>query len=79
MPDNKDFLICPGCNEFMKKVYIPEAGISVDICVDGCGGIWFDNKEELKFDEQHENIDKINEELAEKSFVKVESSEVGTV
>ena len=74
MADNKDFLICPACGEFMKKVYIDDAGISVDICVDGCGGIWFDNREELKFDERHESIDEIKKQLEGKTFKKVDQT-----
>lgn len=72
MADNKDLLICPACGEFMKKVYIPVAGVNVDVCVDGCGGIWFDNREDLKFDEKHENIDEILNELKGKKFVEVD-------
>ncbi|MFW5782823.1 MAG: zf-TFIIB domain-containing protein, partial [Candidatus Muiribacteriaceae bacterium] len=32
-------------------------GIEIDICDQGCGGIWFDNYELKKFDEPHEMID----------------------
>ncbi len=63
MTDSKDTLICPACGEFMKKVFIPRTGFSVDVCTDGCGGIWFDNREELQFDEQHESIDEIKKAL----------------
>ena len=41
----------------MKKVYMPDAGINLDVCVNGCGGIYFDNREFNKFDEQHEDIE----------------------
>jgi len=30
------------------------AGVTVDVCKGGCGGIWFDNFELKKFDEPHE-------------------------
>lgn len=63
MTDSKDTLICPACGEFMKKVFIPRTGFSVDVCTDGCGGIWFDNREELQFDEPHESIDEIKKAL----------------
>lgn len=31
------------------------AGVDVDVCARGCGGIWFDNFELQKFDEIHES------------------------
>lgn len=74
MTDTKETLICPACGEFMKKVFIPEHNIWVDICTDGCGGIWFDNREDLKFDEQNENIDLILEELKGKEFKPVDTT-----
>jgi len=63
MKDTKDILICPACGEFMEKVFIPETGFCVDICTEGCGGIWFDNREDINFDEKSESIDKIKEAL----------------
>jgi len=29
----------------MKKVYVSEANVNVDICTEGCGGKFLDNKE----------------------------------
>lgn len=44
---------CPACSHNMttKKV----AGVEVDVCQNGCGGIWFDRFELKKFDEKHES------------------------
>jgi len=33
--------------------------IELDFCKGGCGGIWFDRHEFLKFDKPHENVSKI--------------------
>ncbi len=60
----------------MKKIFIPDAGVNVDICVDGCGGIYFDNREFTKFDENSENIDEILNELEGKTFTPVDGSAV---
>ena len=30
--------------------------ITVDVCEEGCGGIWFDKRELVKFDEPHEHL-----------------------
>ena len=67
MSDNSKRLKCPACDSLMTKVYIKEHNLHVDICVDGCGGIFFDNGEYKLFDEQCENIDKILEALEGKN------------
>ena len=46
---------CPACASDLKKVI--QSGIELDICIDNCGGIWFDKDEISKFDEMHEKID----------------------
>jgi len=44
---------CPACSSTLQEV---EAGeIKVDVCRNGCGGVWFDNFEFKKVDEQHES------------------------
>ena len=59
MADSHQTLRCPACGKEMQKVFVPSEGVNVDICVDGCGGIFFDNREFKMFDEQSENIDAI--------------------
>jgi Zn-finger nucleic acid-binding protein len=55
----------------MTKVFVPHLGINVDVCTEGCGGIFFDNREFKDFDEQNESIDEIIKALAGKDFIKV--------
>ena len=43
---------CPACSNSLEQITIDS--ITVDVCKDGCGGIWFDNFEIKKFDEPHE-------------------------
>ena len=43
---------CPACNTGLDKLTV--AGVELDICKAGCGGIWFDQFEFKKFDEAHE-------------------------
>ena len=43
---------CPACETPMKEV--PAGEVQVDICCDGCGGIWFDAKELQRFDDGEE-------------------------
>ena len=68
MADTYHTIECPACGKTMKKIFIPDAGINIDICADGCGGIFFDNREFEKFDEQNENVEQILKELEGKKF-----------
>ena len=43
---------CPACGHEMTGK--TAAGVTVDVCEGGCGGIWFDWLELQKVDEQHE-------------------------
>ena len=74
MADSIEIMQCPACGKDMKKVYISHASCNIDICVNGCGGIFFDNRELKKIDENSENIDEIINELSGKTFSKVDES-----
>lgn len=43
---------CPACDRELQQVTVSD--ITVDVCKNGCGGIWFDNFELEKVDEPHE-------------------------
>lgn len=75
MKDTKEQLTCPACQHQMTKIMTKE-GVLIDICLDGCGGIWFDNRELAKFDEEHENAQEILEVIKGKTFKKVDTSMV---
>ncbi len=74
MADNHEIINCPACGCKMEKVQVPDAGIQVDVCLNGCGGIYFDNRELEKVDEKHENIDAILDVIASKSFKYVDTT-----
>lgn len=74
MADTKKILTCPACGKPMEKVYIPSSGTNLDICTDGCGGIYFDNREFKDFDEKNEDITKILEKLENKTFQNVDET-----
>lgn len=71
MADNFNTIKCPACQKEMKKIFIPREGINIDVCVDGCGGIYFDNREFKYFDEQAENIDELSKAIEGKTFIPV--------
>jgi len=56
MPEEK-IIDCPACNRKLSKLKVQD--IVVDICEDGCGGVWFDAGELKKVDEKHENAGEI--------------------
>jgi len=74
MSDTLKTIKCPACQKEMVKVFIPSEGINIDICLNGCGGIYFDNREFDRFDEQHENIDDIIKAIEGKTFKLVDET-----
>lgn len=74
MADTLKTLKCPACGKDMEKVFIPTEGINLDICTQGCGGIYFDNREFENFDEKDEDISAILSKIENKEFEKVDTS-----
>lgn len=74
MADTIKTLKCPACGKEMEKVFIPMQGINLDICTNGCGGIFFDNREFNEFDEKDEDISAILEKINNKTFSTVDTS-----
>lgn len=70
-----DRLICPACGKPMTEVLIENRGIAIDICLDGCGGIYFDNREMKKFTDSSKDIDEIVSLVKDKNFKKPEEGE----
>lgn len=70
MADTKDLINCPACGKLMEKIFLKDKNFNIDICLDGCGGMLFDNREFNKFDEQDESIDEILKLISEKEFIK---------
>ncbi len=74
MKDSKKILICPACGKEMEKIPVPNYDLCLDICTDGCGGIWFDNRELKYFEEQSKDIEPIKKATENKEFQKVDPS-----
>ncbi len=75
MSDTKKEIICPACKTKMEKV-ITKHGIIVDICTNGCGGIWFDNRELGKFTNITESISEIEDSVKNKTFNVTETEKI---
>lgn len=52
---------CPACGGTLEEAEVQD--ITVDVCKNGCGGIWFDNYELNKVDEPHESLGEVLLEL----------------
>ena len=76
--DNEDIINCPACGKKMKKVFLQNANINVDVCLDGCGGIFFDNKELEKFNEKSKDADEIFALYKSANFSKTDTSAIRT-
>ena len=76
MEDNMEKINCPACGAEMEKIFMPAQGVHLDVCTNGCGGIYFDNREFKKFDEPHEDISPLLKVLEGKEFKKVDEEQV---
>jgi hypothetical protein len=45
---------CPACSNTLTELLVGD--VRLDVCKDGCGGIWFDWMELKKLDEPHEEV-----------------------
>ena len=45
MADNLEEIYCPACGKKMEKIFMSAQGVNLDVCTQGCGGIFFDNRE----------------------------------
>src|SRR5262245_4593338 len=45
---------CPACSKNLKEMM--QSDLTVDVCAESCGGIWFDQFELQKVDEAHESL-----------------------
>lgn len=74
MADSHQTLRCPACGNEMQKIFIPSQGINIDICTQGCGGMFFDNREFKMFDEKHEQLDDMIQAVENNEFKAVDES-----
>lgn len=78
MSETFEEIRCPACQKIMKKIFVPREGINVDICLEGCGGMFFDNRELSYFDEQNEDINEILAAISDKTFEPVNQANFRT-
>ena len=63
---------CPRCSASLKE--LSNHNIQVDVCYEGCGGIWFDPFEFKKMDEKHEADEAFLTQLSQSSNKHVDLS-----
>jgi len=76
MSDTLKNINCPACGCEMTKVFIAEKSINVDVCDNGCGGIYFDNQEIQEFNEESADLSEIQNLTRGKNFPPVDNSKV---
>ena len=76
MADNFVEIFCPACGKKMHKVFMSAQNLFLDVCLDGCGGIYFDNRELKKFDENIEDISPLKNAYQGKTFNQVDDNEM---
>ncbi len=64
---------CPACKSEMAELVIEK--ITVDVCQQGCGGLWFDRFELQKVDEPHESAGESLLRVKKKESVKTDPSQ----
>ena len=74
MADTYKSIKCPACDAVMKKIFIPSAGINIDICSESCGGLFFDNQELQQFNKASDDISEIKKVLEGKSFIAIDEN-----
>ncbi len=65
-------MTCPACSSALMELNAGE--IVVDLCRNGCGGVWFDNREIRKVDEPSEEGDVILAVQEEDGFREVDAA-----
>ena len=63
---------CPACGRVLTPVGVSD--VAIDVCQDGCAGMWFDQGELRFFDESSENAGQILVELAREPHVAVDAT-----
>lgn len=63
---------CPACNKVL--VSVTSGQVTVDVCQNGCGGVWFDQFEFKKIDEKHERDGDLITQMSSKRLGLVKAS-----
>ena len=75
MGDTEEIIKCPACDNEMQKIFITDKGINIDVCSNGCGGIFFDNKEIQEFSDKNADISEIKRKSARVKHKKISHSQ----
>lgn len=76
MLDNERILMCPACHKKLAKLELKSIGVTIDVCLDGCGGIYFDNKVMPLVLKSADAMEKIRKACEGKEFKIVDRAEI---
>ena len=74
MTDTLETVTCPACGKIMQKYFI-QCGCAIDICVDGCGGIFFNNQEIQELNNSQSDLEEIKKLLQDKIHTTVDENQ----
>lgn len=74
MADTQQEIHCPACGTLMTKVFIADKGLNIDVCENGCGGMFFDAREIQEFSAYNDDISELKKVLEGKNFIPVDES-----
>ena len=74
MADTQFEILCPACGKPMTKLFIAEKGINIDVCENGCGGMFFDARELQEFSGYDDDISELKKILEGKNFMPVDET-----
>lgn len=74
MADDERILECPACHKRLVKVSLQSINVVVDVCLDGCGGIYFNNREMQAVMSSPKAFEEIKKLCEGKEFKKVDET-----
>lgn len=76
MSDTLFEIKCPSCGEVMSKYSLEGQNFMIDVCENGCGGIFLNNRETKALSDDPSSLKKIFNLLKDKSLVSVEDNPI---
>lgn len=73
MTDTMKTINCPACGKIMQKI-LTHRGFAIDVCTEGCGGIFFDNHEIHELNASETDINEIKKVLNSKNFIPLDEN-----
>lgn len=74
--DNTGVIYCPACSKKMSKIFMKDQNVFLDVCLDGCGGIYFDCREFKMFNQPEDDINELVKAYNGKTFAQADETKL---